>query len=87
MRRNWRCIVLTSSFLLDRGAGNDIRFTVVIPPKPVTLESVGASKLGSVLVYVLVATIGMHMDVTASDGLSGHVPGRSGLDQHSTVAY
>ncbi len=29
------------------------------------LESVGASKLGSVLVYVLVATIGMHMDVTA----------------------
>lgn len=29
------------------------------------LESVGASKVGSVLVYVLVATIGMHMDITA----------------------
>jgi uncharacterized membrane protein len=29
------------------------------------LEAVGASKLGSVMVYILVATIGMHMDVTA----------------------
>jgi uncharacterized membrane protein len=29
------------------------------------LESVGASKVGSVLVYILVATIGMHMDITA----------------------
>jgi len=29
------------------------------------LESVGASKVGSVLIYVLVATIGMHMDITA----------------------
>lgn len=29
------------------------------------LEAVGASKIGTVLVYVLVATIGMHMDVTA----------------------
>jgi uncharacterized membrane protein len=29
------------------------------------LEAVGASKLGTVFLYVLVATIGMHMDVTA----------------------
>lgn len=29
------------------------------------LEAVGASKLGSVFIYILVATIGMHMDVTA----------------------
>lgn len=29
------------------------------------LEAVGSSKIGSVFVYVLVATIGMHMDVTA----------------------
>jgi uncharacterized membrane protein len=29
------------------------------------LEGVGASKIGSVLLYFLVATIGMHMDVTA----------------------
>lgn len=29
------------------------------------LEAVGASKVGSVMVYILVATIGMHMDVSA----------------------
>lgn len=29
------------------------------------LEATGASKVGSVMVYILVATIGMHMDVTA----------------------
>ncbi|KRS20442.1 membrane protein [Alishewanella sp. WH16-1] len=29
------------------------------------LEAVGASKLGTVFLYILVATIGMHMDVTA----------------------
>ncbi len=29
------------------------------------LEAAGASKVGSVLVYILVASIGMHMDVTA----------------------
>lgn len=29
------------------------------------LEATGASKIGSVMVYILVATIGMHMDVTA----------------------
>lgn len=29
------------------------------------LEAVGASKLGSAFLYILVATIGMHMDVTA----------------------
>lgn len=29
------------------------------------LEAVGASKVGSVFIYILVATIGMHMDVTA----------------------
>lgn len=29
------------------------------------LEATGASKVGSVLVYILVASIGMHMDVTA----------------------
>ena len=29
------------------------------------LEAVGASKVGSVFIYLLVATIGMHMDVTA----------------------
>lgn len=29
------------------------------------LEGAGASKLGSVFVYILVATIGMHMDITA----------------------
>lgn len=29
------------------------------------MEAVGASKVGSVFIYILVATIGMHMDVTA----------------------
>ena len=29
------------------------------------LEAVGASKVGSVMVYILVATIGMHMDISA----------------------
>lgn len=29
------------------------------------MEATGASKIGSVMVYILVATIGMHMDVTA----------------------
>ncbi len=29
------------------------------------LEGVGASKYGSMFVYILVATIGLHMDVTA----------------------
>lgn len=29
------------------------------------LEGVGASRLGSVMIYILVATIGLHMDVTA----------------------
>jgi uncharacterized membrane protein len=55
---------LTSSFfwivVLATTFGLLLSFT-----KARELESVGASKLGSVLVYVLVATIGMHMDVTA----------------------
>jgi len=29
------------------------------------LEATGASKVGSVMIYILVATIGMHMDITA----------------------
>jgi uncharacterized membrane protein len=30
-----------------------------------TLEAAGASKIGSIFVYILVASIGLHMDVTA----------------------
>lgn len=55
---------LTSSFfwivVLATTFGLLLSFT-----KARELESVGASKVGSVLVYVLVATIGMHMDITA----------------------
>ena len=38
---------------------------VLSATKARNLEAVGASKLGSVFIYILVATIGMHMDVTA----------------------
>lgn len=55
---------LTSSFfwivVLATTFGLLLSFT-----KARELESVGASKVGSVLVYVLVASIGMHMDITA----------------------
>lgn len=55
---------LTSSFfwivVLATTFGLLLSFT-----KARELESVGASKVGTVLVYVLVASIGMHMDITA----------------------
>jgi uncharacterized membrane protein len=38
---------------------------VLSATKARNLEAVGASKLGSVFIYILVATIGIHMDVTA----------------------
>lgn len=55
---------LTSSFfwlvLLATTFGLLLSFTKVR-----NLESVGASKVGTVFIYILVATIGMHMDITA----------------------
>jgi len=55
---------LTSSFfwlvLIATTLGLILSFT-----RMRNLEAVGASKLGSVFIYILVATIGMHMDVTA----------------------
>lgn len=55
---------LTSKFfwivLIATTLGLALSFT-----KARNLEAVGASKLGSVFIYILVATIGMHMDVTA----------------------
>lgn len=55
---------LTSSFfwivVIATTVGLLLSFT---PAKK--LEGVGASRLGSVMIYILVATIGLHMDITA----------------------